>query len=234
MRAFPVWLMLAGGCLSLAGLEGEYTLDPSGAGGGLPPDTVSSVSTSGGGMPGMGGSTGGDTSMGGGTGGRGVCGNMMIEPPEQCDDGNTVPLDGCSALCEDEDSDACSNAPIITLNNGDVVLASGDTSGAADDFTSFMGAGDCDPGPWYGSDHVFTVIPNVSGTLIVTLAANFDDSLLHVRDACAATDELACDYEFNPTPFTISVFVDMAQPYFVIVDSWSDTDGTYKLTVELD
>ena len=234
MRTSPVWLTLAGGCLTVAGLDGEYTLDPSGAGGGLPPDTVASVSTSGG-MPGVGGSTGGgDSSMGGTGGGGGFCGNMMIERPEQCDDGNTAPLDGCSARCEHEDPDTCGNAPVITLDNGDVVSVSGDTSGAADDFTSFMGAGDCDPGPWYGPDHIFTVMPNVSGTLLVTLTANFDDSLLHVRDACADTTELACDYEFNPTPFTLSVYLDVGQPYFVIVDSWSDAEGSYVLTVELD
>ncbi|HZO11939.1 MAG TPA: DUF4215 domain-containing protein [Polyangiaceae bacterium] len=232
MRTSPVWLTLAGGCLAVAGLDGEYTLDPSGAGGGKPPDTASSVSTSGG-MPGVGGSTGGDSSMGG-TGGSRVCGNTMIEPPEECDDGNTDPLDGCSALCEKENPDACDSAPVITLNTGDVVVVSGDTTGAADDFTAFMGAGDCDAGPWYGPDHVFTVIPNVSGTLLLLLSPAFDDGLLHVRDTCADTVELACDYASNPRPFTLSVFVDAGQPYFVIVDSWSNEEGAFTLTLELD
>jgi cysteine-rich repeat protein len=29
-----------------------------------------------------------------------VCGNRIIEPPETCDDGNTVSGDGCSAVCQ--------------------------------------------------------------------------------------------------------------------------------------
>jgi cysteine-rich repeat protein len=31
-----------------------------------------------------------------------VCGNGLIEPPETCDDGNLVALDGCSPLCQIE------------------------------------------------------------------------------------------------------------------------------------
>ncbi len=29
-----------------------------------------------------------------------VCGNLVLDPSEQCDDGNTTPLDGCSATCQ--------------------------------------------------------------------------------------------------------------------------------------
>jgi cysteine-rich repeat protein len=32
-----------------------------------------------------------------------TCGNGVIEPGEQCDDGNTVPCDGCSATCQIEE-----------------------------------------------------------------------------------------------------------------------------------
>jgi cysteine-rich repeat protein len=31
-----------------------------------------------------------------------VCGDTVVEAPEQCDDGNTTPGDGCSALCQIE------------------------------------------------------------------------------------------------------------------------------------
>jgi cysteine-rich repeat protein len=39
---------------------------------------------------------------GGGGGIGAVCGNGLLEPGEQCDDGNTISGDGCSATCEDE------------------------------------------------------------------------------------------------------------------------------------
>jgi cysteine-rich repeat protein len=32
------------------------------------------------------------------------CGNRVLEPPEECDDGNVVPGDGCAPSCEIEDS----------------------------------------------------------------------------------------------------------------------------------
>jgi len=38
-----------------------------------------------------------------------VCGNGIVEPGEQCDDGNTTPCDGCSATCKTE---ACGNGRI--------------------------------------------------------------------------------------------------------------------------
>ncbi len=47
--------------------------------------------------------------------GGGECGNGVLDPGEQCDDGNTKDLDGCSAICGDEpyqtkDQQACINA----------------------------------------------------------------------------------------------------------------------------
>jgi len=35
------------------------------------------------------------------------CGNGIIEPPEECDDGNTLPWDGCTPSCELEIKDGC-------------------------------------------------------------------------------------------------------------------------------
>lgn len=29
-----------------------------------------------------------------------VCGNHTMEPPEECDDGNTIDGDGCSSTCQ--------------------------------------------------------------------------------------------------------------------------------------
>ncbi len=36
-----------------------------------------------------------------------VCGNGVIEPPEECDDGNTADGDGCSSICEIEAATFC-------------------------------------------------------------------------------------------------------------------------------
>jgi cysteine-rich repeat protein len=38
-----------------------------------------------------------------------ICGNGVLEPGEQCDDGNTAPCDGCSATCQHE---TCGNGVV--------------------------------------------------------------------------------------------------------------------------
>jgi len=39
--------------------------------------------------------------------GESLCGNGILDPGEQCDDGNVKPLDGCSANCEIEQPTSC-------------------------------------------------------------------------------------------------------------------------------
>lgn len=45
-----------------------------------------------------------------------ICGNGVVEGDEECDDGNAVSGDGCSALCEDEGTENCGNG---TLDPGE-------------------------------------------------------------------------------------------------------------------
>ncbi|MGI9430780.1 MAG: myxococcus cysteine-rich repeat containing protein, partial [Myxococcota bacterium] len=46
--------------------------------------------------------------------GAGICGDGVVNSGEQCDDGNTVSGDGCSALCQDEAVvDLCAPAPLL-------------------------------------------------------------------------------------------------------------------------
>jgi cysteine-rich repeat protein len=42
-----------------------------------------------------------------------VCGNGRVGPDDACDDGNTIPLDGCSATCQVETCHACSGDPSL-------------------------------------------------------------------------------------------------------------------------
>ncbi|MEK7756222.1 MAG: PQQ-dependent sugar dehydrogenase, partial [Planctomycetota bacterium] len=60
-----------------------------------------------------------------------VCGNNVVETGEQCDDGNALSGDGCSATCQVENgppNDACANA--LSIGNGAFTF---DTSGANTD-----------------------------------------------------------------------------------------------------
>jgi cysteine-rich repeat protein len=57
----------------------------------------------------------------GGVIGMGTCGDGIVEDPEQCDDGNTLADDGCSAACETESSGTfCSPHSFRCNTSGDV------------------------------------------------------------------------------------------------------------------
>jgi len=74
----------------------------------------------------------------------GTCGNGIVEPSEQCDDGNTVSGDGCSATCRLE---ACGNGVVDfgeTCDDGNTV--SGDGCSATCQREPRCGDGVVDPG----------------------------------------------------------------------------------------
>jgi len=44
-----------------------------------------------------------------------TCGNGLLEPGEECDDGNVISGDGCSATCTVEAGYACSGSPSVCM-----------------------------------------------------------------------------------------------------------------------
>ena len=223
---------VAGGCVAIAGLDGEYTLAP-----GATAETVSSSASSSatGGMPGVGGSHEGGMEIGGAAGAPGpVCGNGTPEPPEECDDGDTESFDGCSALCEIENPDSCRDAPVVSIGDGQMLVVSGDSTGAVDDVMTSTTTPECGAGTWYGPDHMWAVVPQVDGLLFVQVAPTFAEHFSHVRDECPGTIDLGCDYSSSAgTPDDFTVLVAMGQTYYVIVDSYGNVGGAYTVTLQL-
>jgi cysteine-rich repeat protein len=137
----------AGGAMSDAGIQTE----------GGEAGTTSGGMTSGGsgGHGGVGGSitsgggdiTDDDAGVDAGSGGMvsmAVCGNKVVEPPEECDDGNTVSGDGCSSTCKSAceicEKNVCplydfGGATLDTAYDGCLhamgTIATGDAQGAA-------------------------------------------------------------------------------------------------------
>jgi cysteine-rich repeat protein len=91
-----------------------------------------------------------------------VCGNSMVEVTEQCDDGNTVDGDDCTAMCKNakcgdgivntagltpeqcddgntEDGDDCTNACKTAMCGDGIVRTSGSTTEACDDANAVDG-----------------------------------------------------------------------------------------------
>jgi cysteine-rich repeat protein len=252
MRLWLLPLLVAGAsCTAIAGLDGQYTVgEAGGPGGGAATSSGSGGAGSGasggseGGRGGMaavgGGSSTGAAGAAGGSGGSGggggsVCGNKVMESGEECDDGNTDALDGCSSSCTIEDPDSCSAAPLIVLSAQQKLDVSGDTTGAADDITTSTSTAECGTGTRIGSDHVYAVLPQASGTLDVSLNASYDYHFLHMRAACPGTVDLGCDYDTSSSTIDdFSVPVVMGITYYIIVDSWDPSEaGAYTLSVTL-
>lgn len=73
-----------------------------------------------------------------------------------------------------------------------------------------------------------------SGTLSATLDADYGDHFLRARNACPGTVDIDCDYDgSSSTNDTIGFAVTQGASYYLIVDSWSNEDGGYSLTVEV-
>lgn len=241
--ALALVLFALGSAFSACAVDTNGTLAVSGGTSSSSAASSSSSTSTGAGSGGAGGTSGAGGAGGqAGAGGQGgiadVCGNGMMGPTEQCDDGNTVPADGCSADCQTENADACGGVT-IKLNKGSSFEVKGDTSGANDDTDHAGSSGSCQGGgPYTGPDLVYGVIPQQSGALVATLNANYSNHWMHTRTSCLGTtsDEIDCDYStMKSEPDVNMMNVDAGKTYYVIVDghSTSNNQGSFTLKLEL-
>ncbi|MBI1816313.1 MAG: DUF4215 domain-containing protein [Deltaproteobacteria bacterium] len=104
-----------------------------------------------------------------------ACGDGTVDPSEQCDDGNTVDGDGCSATCQIETCYRCTGAPsACTPNDG----------AACDDGLFCNGADTCSG----GSCSVHGVDPCAAGAECNNVCDEAHDSC-HVMAGTACTDD---------------------------------------------
>jgi len=90
---------------------------------------------------GSGGQPGTQPAAGGRTALMAVCGNGVLESVEQCDDGNTISGDGCSATCQTEAGFRCTGSPSVCISMarcGNGIVESGET---CDDGNALSGDG---------------------------------------------------------------------------------------------
>ena len=194
-----------------------------GAAGGTP-----TSSSSGGGEGGAGAAGGGNSGGAGGEGGAPatVCGDGDAQGDEECDYGNTLPADGCSSTCTDEDPDTCPGPSVPLTRDGFVIT--GDTTGASDD------AGETPCGGGQSGEWVYEITPAQDGTLTATLEGMFD-TLLYARSACPGNQaaNLACGITHGPA--TLIMQVTAGEPFFLFVDGFGPQpeEGEFTLTLDL-
>ncbi len=193
-----------------------------------------SSSSSGGAVMNSSSSSGGGTGAGaGGQGGAGgstaQCGNKIVDIEEECDDGNTIDGDGCSAQCVSEAVDSCPGKP-VTLMPGTIELV-GNTSIANNEYFPI----ECGDMIGKGNEYVYAVTPTVGGTLTIQLASQFA-GVLYARRTCAGpyfNNQLECAHTGNTSEIKLWVYA--GATYYVFADGETNIeDGPYSLKLTLE
>jgi len=160
-----------------------------------------------------------------------VCGNNVVEPGEQCDDGNTSPGDGCSATCQAENGpphDACANA--LSIGNGVFVF---DTSGANTDGPDESAL--CNAGALpVGSDIWYCYTPPCTGTVTVSLCDSSYDTMLAVYDGCTCPTTPSatnCNDDYCALQSRISFHTTACDMHLIRIGGYASAQGSGSLTV---
>jgi cysteine-rich repeat protein len=162
-----------------------------------------------------------------------ICGNGVVDPGEQCDDGNTVAGDCCSpactveAGCEIEVNDTFPQAnDFAALSIGNVIHGHHSSDTDVDEFS-------------------VTIPPGVTGTLVAQTedwggqlcAMNQIDSLITIYDATGATIAMNDDFGGNWCSFATAPSLTAGQYYVEVKASTFAAAGTtfpYALSITLD
>lgn len=165
-----------------------------------------------------------------------TCGDGIAQVPEQCDDGNTAPGDGCSADCQLESVGSASGTcpgfsfgfPASTVAK--TVSFAGDT--LASDKSNF-GAVDCTSTS--AREQIWAVTPAAPGALSVKLAASFPEATLHIRRECfTSATQVDCKTGGEAGEPIERTFPVLGQnTYFVFIDGADSNKsvGPYTLDV---
>lgn len=152
-----------------------------------------------------------------------VCGDSLVSVGETCDDGNTMPLDGCDAACQIEPAFYCTTAAtgVLGANTGDT------TTGVSAFEGSCSGTGGA-------REHVIGFTPGVTGPLALILSSETDQGIYVRSDCMDAMTELGCaDLYGGGTDEVLVIDATAGTPITIFVDGWNspDQNGPYTLTI---
>ncbi|WP_437827419.1 DUF4215 domain-containing protein [Sorangium sp. So ce1153] len=150
-----------------------------------------------------------------------LCGDRTVDPPEECDDGNTTSGDGCSAECTLELDAVCGDALVAVLGDNE-----GDTTTGTSLFEgSCLG--------YLRPEKIHTFTPPSDGTLLLRLSSDTDLGM-YVRTSCVDDDsQVECmDNVGDDSEEVLEIDVDGGVPLFIFVDTYFVTDaGPYTLNL---
>ncbi len=243
----PLWALLA----PVVAFSGACFVDLTGEPGGAAPYETTSVFMAGGwhqgGAPaaGGGGSGGGGGSTTSGIGG-GTCGDATPTPGEECDDGNAIDGDGCSADCQAEMHDTCpTNTTGFAFVAGlrQPLVVEGDTVTGADELT-LGDEGSCQsdaPEQWIAVRMLETGAVEARLRATEGFGNEQENAILHVRRGCGGMPdyerELVCVRTgdgMNLDSTESRMFVRAGETIYYAVDGRTNgDDGKYELTIEM-
>jgi cysteine-rich repeat protein len=158
-----------------------------------------------------------------------TCGNHIVDPGEDCDDGNGIAGDGCSSDCKSESKvpgDVCPGVAIplfgTTTRTGHV---DGTTAGATDNYT--LGC-NIKKAP----DVVHVITSPIDGLAKIAITG-YGSTLAALRTDCtSAATETRC--LGIGTSGTLTAPVTAGKPLYVIIDGYDTTGGSYAIDVTID
>jgi len=166
------------------------------------------------------------------------CGNGAIDSAEECDDGDVVPGDGCSATCTIERDPASYTCPGKSVRleaaapgprtlklRGTTAPLTGESLPAS----KFSTCGSTAP------DVVYQLTSDIDGYLTATVAGGQLNGAISLRAACPGTADLVCDKSGSGNdPDTLRAPMNRETPYFVIVDgATAGKSGPFELTLSI-
>ena len=162
------------------------------------------------------------------------CGDGDWAAPEQCDDGNKLPGDGCSPECKVEQNPPDASCPGVGVFVADTPLL---LSGSTDAYGDFEAHPSC--GGAGGPDRVFRVVPTRTGTLRAAVTSTSFDLLLYARqDDCSGplAKDLGCDDKFlGSSEIRLDLPVAEGAPLWLVVDGYKGGEkGVFALSLSIE
>jgi cysteine-rich repeat protein len=158
------------------------------------------------------------------------CGDSIVSSPEECDDGNTAPGDGCAADCSLEalaGVDACPGYAINLVGSGTdprVAVITTDTTPLSANYGGSCGGS--------SREGVFVVTSDVSGSLNARVVPQpgFDVVLYGRTDCLNSGTQFACD-DLATSGYVNNVAVVAGVPVYLFVDGLAGEFGAATLTI---
>ncbi len=154
------------------------------------------------------------------------CGNGVLEDVEGCDDGNSIPGDGCSPACMLE-CGTCSSpldlAAVATREADGTLRLTASHRAAPDEYDTICSSSVVSP------ELLFSFVADESGVLTVALDSIDDawDSVIDIRTDCTrASSSLSCvSARADAAAATASVRVERGETYYVMSEFTPDDDA---------